>query len=370
MTNSYIVEVKKDSICMKDNCILNTGTVIWATGTDGSDLSGCLDLDKNDKDRLVTDPYLRTTRYKNVYVIGDALHYVPKGEERPVPQMVENCERAAPVIAHNIFCDIKGGEKKEYAPVFHGVMISIGGRHAVAYIGTAKRKFFLRTFLAMFIKHIVNVMYFFQIAGWNKCYSYVMHEIFQVRNGRSFLGSYFSKSSPNFWKVPLRLLLGFMWLREGINKIPNIFNDFNKIFLFVLPAADGVTSATQDTAQWGTALPVPEFITNIVNWSLKIFIAPIAPYFQAAIVFLEIILGLMLIGGLFSAFASAVTVALCVMIYFSGTAAEIILWYFVAGIATVAGSGSTFGLDYYVLPYLKNKWKKLGFVKKWYLYND
>jgi NADH dehydrogenase len=42
----------------------------------------------------------------------------------------------------------------------------------------------------------------------------------------------------------------------------------------------------------------------------------------------------------------------------------------VAGVATIGGSGSTFGMDYYVLPFLKKHWKRLGFVKKWYLFTD
>jgi len=372
MTDSYIVEVKENTICMRDNCILNTRTVIWATGVEGAEITEDLDVEKKERNRIVTASDLSIPEYPNVYVVGDSMYYIPKGKDKPVPQMVENCEHSAPVIAHNIFCDIKGGEKKEYEPHFHGVMVSIGGKHGIAHVGTEKRMYCFRTFIAMFIKHLINLFYFFQVAGWNKCYSYLMHEIFHVKNGRSFVGSYFSKSSPNFWKVPLRLFLGFMWLREGINKIPNIFDDFNNIFLFNLPAdgVSAVSAATDGAEQWGEALPVPGFIESIVEWSLGVFIAPIAPYFQAFIVFAEIILGLMLIGGLFSAFASVATAALCVMIYFSGMASEEIIWYFVAAIATIGGSGSTFGLDYYVLPYLKKHWKKAAFVKKWYIYND
>ena len=371
MTNSYIVEVKENAICMQDNCILNTRTVIWATGVEGTEIVESMAIEKKERNRIVTDPHLRIPEHENVYVVGDNIYYIPKGSERAVPQMVENCEHAAPVIAHNLYTDIKGGEKKEYEPHFHGVMVSIGGKRGIAHVGTDKRKYCLRSFFAMFVKHLINLVYFFQVAGWNKCYSYLMHEIFHVRNGRSFVGAYLSKSSPNFWKVPLRMFLGFMWLREGINKIPSIFNNFNEIFLFYIPdGVSAVSAATDAASEWGEALPVPAFLESIVNWSLSVFIAPIAPYFQALVIFAEIILGLMLLGGLFSAFASVATAALCVMIYMSGMAAESIIWYFVGAIATIGGSGSTFGLDYYVLPYLKKKCKKIGFIKKWYLYNE
>jgi NADH dehydrogenase len=59
-----------------------------------------------------------------------------------------------------------------------------------------------------------------------------------------------------------------------------------------------------------------------------------------------------------------------VMIWSSGMAPTEMLWYMVAAIGTIGGSGSTFGLDYFVLPYLKKQWTKLKFVKKWYLFTD
>jgi NADH dehydrogenase len=58
------------------------------------------------------------------------------------------------------------------------------------------------------------------------------------------------------------------------------------------------------------------------------------------------------------------------MIWSSGMAAPEMIWYIAAGIALIGGSGSVFGLDYYVLPFLKKIWKKNKFVKKWYLYTD
>jgi NADH dehydrogenase len=45
------------------------------------------------------------------------------------------------------------------------------------------------------------------------------------------------------------------------------------------------------------------------------------------------------------------------------------LWYLAGGIALIGGSGSTFGIDYYLLPWLKKKWKNIKWVKKWYLYS-
>ncbi|MGK0468630.1 MAG: NADH dehydrogenase, partial [Clostridium sp.] len=80
--------------------------------------------------------------------------------------------------------------------------------------------------------------------------------------------------------------------------------------------------------------------------------------------------GLLLIVGLFSAIASLTSIAMGMMIWTSGMAPTEMLWYLAAGVALIGGSGSTFGMDYYVLPVLKKYWKKIGWVKKSYLYVD
>jgi NADH dehydrogenase len=41
-----------------------------------------------------------------------------------------------------------------------------------------------------------------------------------------------------------------------------------------------------------------------------------------------------------------------------------------AGIAVLINGGRTLGLDYWVIPALKERWKKLGFVRKLYIYHD
>jgi NADH dehydrogenase len=77
----------------------------------------------------------------------------------------------------------------------------------------------LPSFLAMFCKHFINVVYFIQVLGWNKVFSYLKHEFFTIRNCRSFLGGHFSNRTPSFLLVPLRAWLGAVWVFEGVMKI-------------------------------------------------------------------------------------------------------------------------------------------------------
>lgn len=369
LTGNPITEVGSDFILI-GNTKYNTRTVIWTCGVEGKEFIKDFSIEHNIRKRIATNSLLQSKDKSNVYVVGDNILYIPEGETMPVPQMVENAEHSSATVANNLMVSLTGnGEMEEYKPKFHGMMVCIGGRYGLAYLGSHKKKMAYPRFIAMLAKHMINLIYFIQVAGWNKCYSYMMHEFFHVDNNRSFVGGYFGKRSPNFWTLPLRMFVGIKWLLSGIEKIPQIIEDPTKIFLFQLPT-DAVSAATEAAEAYGEALKVPEFIANISNWALKVFIAPIAPFFQGSMVVAEIIIGLCFIGGFLTAPAAVVSAIMCVMIYVSGSAAPEILWYFFAAIALIAGSGSTFGMDYYILPWFKKLWKKIPFVKKWYLYND
>lgn len=399
VTGAKITEVGKGSVALGENNVVAANTIVWTAGVEGSELVGKLDVQQQGRKRIVTNEHLESVDHKNVYVVGDNIFYIVEGEQRPVPQMVENAELAAPLIAGNIVADINGTAKKAYKPAFHGTMVSIGSRYGVANVGLPNKMFMLTGFMAMFAKHMINIYYLSGVAGFNKVWTYMMHEFFHVENRRSFVGGYFSKRSPNFWIVPLRMLLGGMWLYEGIDKLRKIIDQgWNKIFL--IPAAPYLKDATSaaseavsnvketvdaqsaasavDTAKEAvSALPVPKFIYNISNWFMDLlFYKPdgnytfLAKWFQLGMVCAEIIFGILLIVGLFTALSSIATIGMAVMIWTTKMAATEMLWYVAAAIACIGGSGSVFGLDYYVLPWLKKQWKKIPLVRRWYLYTD
>jgi NADH dehydrogenase len=45
-----------------------------------------------------------------------------------------------------------------------------------------------------------------------------------------------------------------------------------------------------------------------------------------------------------------------------------ILWHIFVGIAMFGGAGRAFGLDYYVMPWLKHWWRKTLLARRTYLY--
>ncbi|MBM6994504.1 FAD-dependent oxidoreductase [Paenibacillus sp. DXFW5] len=397
ITSAKITGVTPTSVQLGEGQELEADTIVWTAGVEGSELVGKLDVKQEGRKRIVTNDKLQSIDHENVYIVGDNIFFIPEGETRPVPQMVENAEQAGPLIAHNIHADIHGKPKKSYKPGFHGTMVCIGSRYGVANVGLPNKMFMLSGFMAMFSKHLINMYYLFTVAGFAKVWTYMMHEFFHVNNRRSFVGGHFAKRSPNFWLLPLRIFVGYKWLEEGIDKLPKVWKDPSNIFLIpASPNADVISaaseaagevtktvdaqtaaSAVESASTAVTALPVPGFIKSIVGWFMDVFFytsdggyTALATVFQFFMVFAEIALGVMIIVGLFTAIASAATVALGVMIWSSSMASTEMLWYMTAGVALIGGSGSAFGLDYYVLPWLKKQWKRIPLVRRWYLYTE
>ncbi len=471
--NSFVTKVGKDFIEYKRNDNVrhsSAGTVIWAAGIQCADITkeAGSSLEVQRGGRIQVDKYLRSTKNENVYVIGDNMYYIAEGEKNPVPQMVENCEQSAHTAAHNITCALTGeGQMEVYKPAFHGVMVCIGGRYGVAHVGLPNHFFSLPSFLAMFAKHFINIIYFIQVLGWNKVFSYVKHEFFTVRNCRSFVGGHFSNRTPSFLLVPVRIWLGAVWLFEGIMKIvegwftapklTGFFGGASAWYESILnsgaagAATDGLSTATTSAAD--TAVKAVAYVSNAVqavtvstdavssatgaaaggavadavtgatgaaesvaaavghvllnfdflglfkvifvtgadlaestlsdfafkldvplmNWFVNKLILPydgVQLAMQIFIVVAEILIGLALIGGLFTTPASAFSLVLqfmfvCTTGLYLGT-----FWMVFAAIAVLIGAGRTLGLDYYAMPGLKKLWKKLPFVRKWYIYND
>ncbi len=435
LMNTGVVGIGEDFIETKVEDTVtrhSAGTVVWTAGIESAaiTLEAAKTLESAARGRIKTDSYLRSVDDEFVFVIGDNLLFTPEGEERPVPQMVENCEHSAHTAAHNIVAALTGGRMEEYHPKFHGVMVCIGGRYGVARVGLPNMMFNLPSFFAMLSKHFINIVYFLQVLGWNKVFNYLKHEFFTIRNRRSFLGGHFSNRTPSFLIVPIRVWLGLVWLFEGIKKVAegwfskpmlsDFFGGANAWYNRILNSAgapsiggnlgtvaDGMTSATAEAGgavkdaieAGGTVLLDFNFLklfdvvfvsgvkliestmdtfafrlnVPFINWSIKSFMLPnesIQIFLQSSIVVAEILIGLALIGGLFTFPAAGLSLILQIM-FVSTTGLYLnTIWMIPAAIAVLIAGGSTFGLDYYVIPYIKDKWKNIGFVRKWYIYND
>lgn len=419
------IELKKDNKVVRETA----GTIIWTAGIESAEVTGKAagELESAGRGRIKVDSNLRSLTHKEVYVVGDNMMFIPEGEKNSVPQMVENCEQSAHTAAHNIVSAITGKKEMEnYKPAFHGVMVCVGGRYGVARVGFPKFMFNLPSFLAMFAKHFINIIYFIQVLGWNKIFSYAKHEFFTIRHCRSFVGGHFSNRTPSFLLVALRVWLGAVWVFEGVFKIvegwfskpmlEGFFNGarfwFEGIIYGATDALAGASTAAADAVSSATAVAgaVGEVSTGTILFSYNIFNlfdmslvsgktleasklsdyafqlnVPLMNWFvdniilssdgmqlfmQITIVVIEIAIGLALMGGLLTTPAAFVSLVLQFMFVCTTGLYLNTFWMIFAGIAVLIGAGRTFGLDYYFMPWLKKQWKRIPFVKRWYIYND
>jgi NADH dehydrogenase len=214
MLGSPIVGAESGVVKVKGHDPIETATFIWTCGVKGREIgSSCPDLPMEKRNRITTDSGMCSGAYPFVYAIGDAAGLLYEG--KPMAMIVESAHFSAEAAARNVIADIDGGARHEFDPRYHGFMVSAGSHYGVSNAGGIK----LSGFLALAMKHLINMWYLFNIAGFNQVWEYFKHEFLDMRSGRSIVGGFFSYKIRGYWALPLRLWLGVAWLFEGINKI-------------------------------------------------------------------------------------------------------------------------------------------------------
>lgn len=406
-THSLIVNADENSLTLKDGTVIKTKTLIWTCGIRGTTFAHNLDLTDGRVQRKQVDQFMKSPDYDNVYLAGDGVWFME--DNRPIPQIVEAAEQTAATAADGIIYSIKkefGLKVKEVKPFksnFHGYMVSIGGKYAVSHTAGMS----LSGFPAMAIKHLVNMYYQAGVCGINGAWGYLKHEILNIKDRRSLIGGFASYKPQGYWFAFLRIYLGIMWLIEGIGKIKEgwLTDSTGSKVYWGAPAVDGakdaVSSASSAVAETATKVvetvssasyavadtvnqvgeeaveTVKQFAPPLLDEPLALFtwmndnLVALAPYFfQIMITLAEVGIGLALIGGIFTAPAAVVSLGLSFMFLIGAMAGKEILWYMAVSIVMIGGAGRAFGLDYWVMPWIKKIWNKIPFVKKLYIFMD
>jgi NADH:ubiquinone reductase (H+-translocating) len=245
LLDSPIVGAEEGLVKIKDGRSIECGTFIWTCGVSGSSFSATLGLESK-RNRLIADEFLRVPGKDGAWAAGDGLMFLQNG--KPVPQIVETAHQSGETVARNIAASIDSGELESFKPIYHGFMVSIGGKYGVANAGGIKSS----GFFAMAMKHLINLYYLFTIAGINQCWEYLKHEFLDIHDQRSIIGGLAEHKMRGYWPVPIRLWLGFSWVMEGVNKIGEGWLDF----------AGGTKSAWMFSAGVAQAGISPDAITQ------------------------------------------------------------------------------------------------------------
>ena len=407
LLNSPIVEVAADHIKLKDGSEVPTHTLIWTAGVKATSDAADFGLEAARGSRLVANEYMQAKGYedKNIYIIGDLVYY-EETPNTPTPQIVQAAEQTGHTAAANIVADIKGGEKHAFKGNYQGFMVSIGAKWGVANLFD---KIHLSGFLAIIMKHIVNLKYFFDIRSGYYMFQYIMHEIFHIKDDRSVARGHTSRYGNVLWSVPLRVFYGMVWLVESMKKIvgngdylkPSTwFGDgswFTDKVVFPFPwlqeqvttgasqatetattaasgaadaAASGGADAATQAAHFGLSYAYGEtpmqVFDHMPKWfeSVMKFMMPnqeVALFMQKFMTIVEVCIALALIASLFTWLSSAATIGLTIAFCLSGMFYWVNIWFIFVAFALMNGSGRAVGLDRWVIPWIQ---RKLG--KAWY----
>ncbi len=388
LKDSPIIEVTEKSIKLKDGTIIPTETLIWTCGVQGNQDLEQVEFEKARANRYSANKYMQAQGEENIYVVGD-IAYVEESEGNPNPQIVEAAEQTAVTAVKNIIASIESKEKVEFKSNYHGFMVSIGGRYGVANLMGVK----LSGFFAMVMKHIINMVYLLGVNDVHAIYNYLQHEFFAMKERRCIMRGHLSSKGNRLWLIPLRLYIGCLWILEGLKKLfgeetwsaafdsaktafssngiggyVDTLSDKLVIgwdswmkmgnvkmpFTWLQDAVSGASEAVEGAANMPT--PILESMPKFYESIMKVFMPnpDIAVWFQRIVVLTEIGIGLCLIAGLFTFIASAASAFMTVNFIFSAMAGWDILWYTFGSIALMSGAGRTFGLDYYVMPWISN----------------
>ena len=370
LKNCAITEVTPSEVSLKNGRKISTRTLIWTCGVQGNSSASKFGLALTKNGRIRTNEFMQANETENVYVVGDAA-FLEEGKSKGLPQIVEAALQTAETASHNIIADIAKTDKKAFKSKYHGFMVSIGSHYGVANVSGIK----LSGIFAMAMKHLVNLHYLFGVGGFYLIFRYLFHEFFDIKERRSMLGGHLAAKSPSLWLIPLRLFIGSMWVLEGLKKLIGeetfskasgihkitsgigsdswFLNGNVKMPFEWLFSADGTASASIVAPD---AFPLP-ILSNMPGFfeAIMKFLIPnpeVAVWFQRLVVCTEIGIGLCLLAGLFTWLASAASAFLVVNFVLSAMAGYDILWYFFGSIALMAGAGRSFGLDYFIMPWL------------------
>ncbi|WP_167628354.1 FAD-dependent oxidoreductase [Listeria valentina] len=396
LKSAAIVEVKPESIVLKSGEELPTHTLIWTAGVRANSDTKDYGMESARAGRLKVNQYMEAEKYDNTYVIGD-LAYFEEEEGKPTPQIVEAAEQTGMTAAKSIIAEISGGDKTPFQGKYHGVMVSIGAKYGVANLSGMH----LSGWFAIFMKHMVNLYYFFGIRSGYYMWQYIMHEFFHIKDRRNIFRGWTSRYGNVIWSLPLRVYLGWFWIDEALAKIYGE-GTWDKVSLTNLKpmfqglgsdswltattskmpfdwlqaaATSGASQAAGDAAgdaAQNVTTPILSHMWGWFEWIMKIVMPnqDVAVFMQKVVPFIELAIGLALVVGLFTWLASVGSMGFLVMFTLSAMLGWDKFWALPASFAMLNGAGRTFGLDYWVVPWFQKHLGNFWYGKPCAVYRD
>jgi len=132
INSAKVKEVGPDTVVISDGRTIPTQTTIWAAGIEPPPFVGDLEVDKDHRERILIDQYLRVRSRPGVYAVGDCTSMQHEGQ--PIPALAQAAEQQGRRAAHNLAAEIKNKAPAafRYRPL--GQLVDLGEGSAVVDI--------------------------------------------------------------------------------------------------------------------------------------------------------------------------------------------------------------------------------------------
>lgn len=136
---SNITKVTKKEIFVNDGSRFSYGLLVWAAGNTATDLIKESSLQKNKKQKIIIDHYLKAAGTENIYALGDCTE-IP---DEPFPVTAQVAQRQGKYLGKSLNRIAKGKSIKPFRYKDLGMLAYIGSHKALANTSQVKMSGFL-----------------------------------------------------------------------------------------------------------------------------------------------------------------------------------------------------------------------------------
>jgi NADH dehydrogenase len=151
--NRKVVEVTQTSVKLSGGEVLEMDFMIFTGGIEPNGLVQNLALDKNEKGYIVSNRYLQSQNYPEVFAIGDCTTIYHN--DKVLAPTADTAEQMAELCAKNINNLIAKRPLLEHTIKSRGVLIALGRGYAVARVFN----FYMYGYIAYIMKKIIEKVY-------------------------------------------------------------------------------------------------------------------------------------------------------------------------------------------------------------------
>jgi NADH dehydrogenase len=125
--------------------MIQTRTIIWATGVVGPSLADMLDVELSRGKRVPVHKTMEVIGRDTIYAAGDMVYLPQPGTDQPYPPLIPVAQQQGELVAKNILNVMQNKAQEAFDYTDRGTMATIGRSRAVAWVF---KRFKLTGFLA------------------------------------------------------------------------------------------------------------------------------------------------------------------------------------------------------------------------------